>query len=188
MNIQPENGGIVMNISQHQLKVLILICLVTARCPLTIYTVNDIFGVCGISDINVADAIQELADLELITLHKDDDGITVIKITHNGDDVAETLKKDVSMSLRERVVAATGDAMAALCRNIGVTAETVKGSDFTEDEFTLRLALKDDDRTLMKIEMYTPTKFQAELMAQNFRDKTLEIYRTVLKALTESQM
>ncbi len=176
-----------MNISQHQIKVLILISLVTARCPLSVYTLNDIFGSCGISDINVADAVQELSDLELVTLYTDDDGETLVKITHNGDDVAETLKKDVSMSLRERIVAATGEAMAALCRDIGVTAETVKGSDFSSDEYTLRLALRDDDRVLLKIEMYTPTKFQADIMAQNFRDNTLEIYRTVLKALADSE-
>ena len=169
-------------ITDHQLKILILYVMKTARSPIPLSTIADILGICDINYFNMQQCITELIDQRHI-LRYDDENKAYAKMSSTGLDIVEILEKDVPLSLREKVSSVTALELARLRRNLSVSSSYREIIETRENSYELSLCLKDGNTILLELKMYTPTKLQAELIVKNFSDNPTETYKKILYSL-----
>ena len=175
-----------VNITDQQLQILILFFIRSAGTPVPEDTLADILGICNINCLNVQQCIAELSEAGHIA-RLEDDGKYYIKLSDTGIVIADTLKQQVPYTIRQHAAEVAISRLGELRRRLGCEAK-VQASQRADDlPFCVTLSIKDQDSPLMSLCMYTPTEFQAQLIADNFKKSPTDVYKRVVNALTESR-
>lgn len=147
-------------------------------------TLENILAICDANLFEIQLAIADLISMENIKEEIDGQDAYLL-ITEKGKLAVEPLKKDVPSSVRETAITRALVEMAQLRQAIAVEAEVVPVTTPYEQYYTCKLALKEDNRTMLRLELFTPTKIHAERIAKNFRGNPNDIYTQIIKILTQ---
>jgi len=172
-----------VNISNQQLKILILLTLKNTNCPVEISLLKDILGLGDINYFNINECIADAFKQNLI-FEKEDDGLKYIELTENGKLVAQSSEKEVPLSVRKKISAITMTEMLKLRKNMAINT-FIESVNFMPNAYYVNISLKDDNLELMNLKIFAPTKIQAELISKNFRDNSYSIYHSIIKNITE---
>ena len=170
-----------VNLSLHQIKVLVLYTVDGTPGPVPRHVVETALALCDANIFSIQEALHDLIKNENLTQKNDENEIPYLFLTPQGKSVIDVLTKDAPLSYREKALAYAAVEMTKLRTQIGVEA---KVSPINESEYTCDISLSDDGLSLLKISLYSPNKLQAEMMAERFRKKPLDVYRKVLQILT----
>jgi len=168
-----------VNVTEKQLKILILTALKSSGGTMPLEVLSDILSDCDINTFDVQCCISELCEASHISLFEDGDESFAV-ISDTGRHIAEELRTDAPFSLREKVIAKTGSEMARVRRNISVEADY---KAISENDYAVLLKLKDRELDLMALKMYAPTEFQAKMITENFTRDPYQTYKKILMAL-----
>ena len=168
-----------MTLNDHQMNVLTLFILHSAGCPLPVTTLVDIPALCDLNNFTMLDNIRHLEEKGHLTVISDG-GEEFVKITALGNETAQTLRKDIPLTVREQAMNAVAQEVAKLRRDLAVTVKTTEN----DEGFTMFAEFNDNGTILMRLEMFTPTKLQAEIMGQSFKNDPVGVYKKILESLT----
>ena len=168
--------------NEHTAKVMILYALKCAGGPLPTEVLSQILSQCGFG------VIGAMSELDTLTVNRhvsvlDDDGVSYAVLTKTGEDICETFSSELGTSMREKIMLTTAREVASLRKDLGVSSKTEQ----TENGYKVSVNLSDDEIPLMRLEMFAPTKAQADIMIGNFRDDPYAVYRAVLASMTNQR-
>jgi len=165
--------------NEHIAKVMILYSLKQAACPLPIDVLSQIVSQCGFGAIGALSELNGLSEQNHVNIIEDD-GVEYVVLTHSGEEICDNLATDLSPSLREKLMITTAREVAKLRKDLGVFSK----SEEVDGGFKLYFELNDDSTNLMHLEMFAPTKAQADIMIMNFREDPYAVYKSALQSLT----
>ena len=169
--------------NDQQIKMMILYSLWSAGCPIPTVTLGQILMECGIGTIGTMGELYDLAEKKHLSVIPDGD-IEYIVLQKTGTEIAKTLGRDLSPSVREKLMLITAREVAKLRKDLGVAASYEENED---GGYEVKVSLSDEGASLMDLKMFAPTMAQAELMTANFRDDPYKVYRDVLASMTKSR-
>ncbi|MBO5036879.1 MAG: DUF4364 family protein [Clostridia bacterium] len=169
--------------NEQQTKMMILYSLWSAGCPMPTVTLSQILGEFGIGAIGTTGEIYDLAEKKHITVIDDDD-VEYIVLQKTGQEIATTLGRDLSPSVREKLMLTTAREVAKLRKDLGVAA-SYEGKE--SGGYEVYVSLSDEGSALMDLKMFAPTRAQADIMIANFKDDPYKVYREVLASMTKSR-
>jgi len=127
----------------------------------------------------VSDAIVSLTQTDHIKLFEEKEDSYII--TDKGRDTAETLKTSLSLTVKERALAATIKMLSRFKNAKETKFETIKENDNTY----LSCSVIDGDLPFMTIKLLLSDEQQAELIKERFLDNPTEFYRLIIEKLTK---
>jgi len=171
------------NLSPHQIKVLVLNTVDYTPGPVPRYVIETALALSDVNIFAIQEALHDLLKNENLTEKYDEKNLPYLFLTPQGKSVIDTLKRDAPLSYREKCLAHAAVEMSKLRTEIGVEAQV---STINESEYCCELSLTDSGLPLMKLALYAPNKLQADLIAERYRKKPLDIYRKVLQIVTDT--
>lgn len=162
------------------IKFLILYLMARTEGPINFATLTDL-SMCdeGVDYFLFSQAVSELVDSEHLQLTDD-----FYSITEKGRKNGAVCETSLPFSVRQRCDRNLSQLNAKLRLEAQVRAE-IQARD--TNGFTVRLILDDHQDNLMTLELYSPTKEQADRLVASFRACPDQIYRTVLSSLSENK-
>ena len=172
-----------MTLNDHQMNVLTLFILHSAGCPLPVTTLVDIPALCDINNFTMLENIRHLEEKGQLKVISDGEN-EFVRITASGNEIAQTLRKDIPLTVREQAINAVAQEVAKLRRDLAVTVKTKEN----DEGHTMFAEFNDNGTILMRLEMFTPTRLQAELMGQRFKSDPVGVYKKILESLTKEPL
>ena len=167
----------------QQIKMMILFTLRSAGCPLPTDTITLILNECGIGQIGTSGELYDLKEKGHVELITDDDTEYAV-LQKTGIEIVTALGRDLSPTLREKIILATAKEVAKLRKDLGVSASCKERSDGGFDVF---FALTDEGAPLIELTMFAPTKAQADIMSSTFKDDPYRVYRDIIASLSKRE-
>ncbi|MBQ6172566.1 MAG: DUF4364 family protein [Clostridia bacterium] len=165
----------------QQIKMMILFALRSAGCPLPSVTIAQILNECGIGQIGTSGELYDLEEKGHVSLITDDDTEYAV-LQKTGTEIVTALGRDLSPTLREKIILATAKEVAKLRKDLGVSASCREKPD---GGFDVLFSLTDEGSPLMELTMYAPTKAQADIMISAFKDDPYRVYRDIITSLSK---
>lgn len=165
-----------INLTDYQIRATVLFAAGAAKAPIPKTAVFAIVSECGLNAFEAGDALEQLAKDGHIRIYQD--GAAFVQLSDEGKKLAEIAKNDIPAALRQKITAVAAEEIAKLRADLDVEC-------FIEpdgDGFLIRTGLRDGGQRLMSLQMYAPTKMQAQMMTENFKKDPLNAYRNVLAA------
>ena len=166
--------------NEQQIKMMILFSLASAGCPLPTETVSQILNEFDVGQIGTSGELFELREKGHIALITDEDTEYAV-LQRTGTEIVKNLGNDLSPTLREKLISATAKEVAKLRKDLGVSASCKERPD---GGFDVVFGLTDDGSSLMELKLFAPTKAQADIMSDNFREDPYSVYRKVIASLS----
>ncbi len=161
--------------THREIKILICCILATLDAPFRHDMLLDALTMEGmVNYFEAADAISELINAGHVS---ELDGRYVI--TSTGREIAELLRTDVPLTVREKVLA---KAARLFRRQVNLEQHHVEIMP-REDGFIVRGSISDFGSELFAVEVYAPNRLHAENIRDNFIDKGADIMRDALSRL-----
>lgn len=159
-------------------KFLILYLMARTEGAISFATLTDL-SMCddGVDYFMFSQAVSELVESEHLQVTDD-----LYSITEKGRKNGSVCESSLPFSVRQRCDRNLAKLNAKLRFEAQVRAEIQPRES---DGFTVRLILDDHQDNLMTLELYSPTREQADRLATSFRACPDQIYRTVLSALSD---
>ncbi len=126
----------------------------------------------------LADAVGEMEARQQI-VPVDDDGCVFV-ISDSGRDLAETLKDDLPLSIRQKGVRATLRTLARI-KHEGENKVTISKN---KNGYNVKCTIQEGDADLMTVSLLVPDKISAETIKQHFYDDPIRIYCAVVAEMT----
>ncbi len=171
-----------VNLSASQIKILALYTLRLSGGILPEEALIDILASCEVNGLMLTDAITSLVEDGHIRSYPDD-GTTYLRISDTGRVIATELDREVPVSLRVRVAERTVAEVAAQRNKASIDCHVEEH----DDGYTVNASLSDEGNTLFSFSVFTPTRFQADVIAKKFISTPLETYRNIISVLTEEK-
>jgi len=172
------------NLTLHQIKVLVLYTVEGTPGPVPRHVVETSLALCDANIFGIQEALHDLIENDNLTQRYDEDNVPYLFLTEQGRSVIEALRRDVPLSFREKALAFSAIEMTKLRTMIGVDAKVEKIPKGNGEDYSCTVSLSDAGESLMKVSLYAPNKLQADMMAERFRKKPLEVYQKILQILT----
>lgn len=169
--------------NEQQVKIMILFALWSAGCPIPKETLEQILTECGIGAIGTSSELYDLAANNHLNIISDD-GTDYVVLQKTGLEIVSTLGRDLSPSIREKLLLTTAREVASLRKDLCISASYTPKKN---GGFDVKVALSDEGSFLMDLTMFAPTTAQAEIMVANFREDPYRVYREVLASMTKSR-
>lgn len=160
------------------IKVLVLYLTARTAAPIDFATLTDL-SLCdeGVDYFLFAESVSELVESEHLSVDSE-----LYSITDKGRKNGSAWEESLPFSVRQRCDRNLAQLNARLRQAAQIRAEVTARPD---GGFTVRMALDDNEGSLMALELYSPTAERADALANAFRTQPEHIYRTVLNALTD---
>lgn len=171
-----------MTLSEHQKNILALFILYSAGCPFPTGAVLDIYALCGVNNFTVPDNIRFLeqnGNLSVVNDGREEYAV----LTAKGREVIEQLKKDIPLSVREKAAGEAALAVSKLRRDLAITVRVEE----KESGFSLFTEFNDNGTVLLRLELFMPTRLQAEIMGKRFREDPVGIYSEIIESLQKNR-
>jgi hypothetical protein len=165
----------------QQIKMMILFSLRSAGCPLPSSTVAQILNECGVGQLGTSGELYELRDRGHVALITDEDTEYAV-LQKTGIEIVDALGRDLSPTLREKLILTTAKEVAKLRKDLGISSSCKERSD---GGFDVYFALTDEGSPLFEVTMFAPTKAQADIMISGFRNDPYRVYRDVIASLSK---
>lgn len=169
-----------VNLSDEQLKVLILFALKSAVSPIPQSTLGEILGNCDINYFNIGPVLEEVIETNLVSRLKEEN-TTFLVLSDKGREIADILKGEISVALRQKVVYYTSLAIGKLRKDLSVETSVNQRLNNGLVEYVVNLKLKDDGADLMNLFLYSPTELQAEMIINAFKENPQTVYKKILE-------
>ena len=168
---------------EMHIKMMIMFALRSAGGMIPSDTVAQIIDECGIGQIRTAGELFELRDQGHISLITDD-GTEYAVLEKTGREIVSALGRDLSSSLREKIILTTAKEIAKLRKDLEIMASYKERHGGGYD---VCFTLKDEGEPLMDLKMYAPTTDQANIMITSFKNDPYRVYREVLASLSKKE-
>ena len=162
--------------SELDLKVLVLYIMSRTAAPITFLQLLDL-ALCdaGVDYFSLTQVVDHLVETEHLTL--EDQHYT---ITDKGRHNSRICESSLPYSVRRRCDDNLAKINAQLRRDAQVRGDLIPRPDGT---FTVSLALDDDAGSLLKLELLTPSRDQAQHLVNQFKFHPEQVYNGVINAL-----
>lgn len=127
----------------------------------------------------VQQAISELLEAGLIKMETVRN-VSLFQITDEGSDTLTYFGKKISSAIREDIDSFLADHKVELRNEISTPADYYKT---TEGDFAARCRVLERDSTLIDLTLTVPTEGQASAICTHWRDKSQEIYASIMRSL-----
>ena len=165
-----------INLSDEQLKILILFSLRSAVSPIPQSTLGEILGICDINYFNIVPVLDEVVENGLVGRYETEDGI-FLSLSEKGKEIAYVLRTQLPLALRQKVTYVTAIELQKLKKSLSVDTAVKQRLNNGVVEYVVELKLKDDGADIIDLSMYCPT----EMLAQSFRENADGIYKKILE-------
>ncbi len=170
-----ENGALY---KIEDVKILIIYTLTQINKPIPTRFLIDMFLNTDVVDyFTLSNALTDLASTGHIAEDKSE-GITVL--TRLGYEGAAELYTQLPIYVRERAVKGAVGLLAKVERESGVTTKT----SYNDNKYVTSCTLNDGEDMLIKIDLSIPTMEMAREIENKFKEKSAEIYKTVIEMLS----
>ncbi len=170
-----ENGALY---ELEDVKILVIYTLTQINRPIPTKYLIDMFLHTDVVDyFTLSQALIELKNTGHIAEDKTE-GITVL--TRLGYEGAAELYTQLPIYVRERAVKGAVGLLAKAEREAGVITKT----DYENNIYTTTCILKDGEDMLIKLELTMPSMEMAREIEKKFKEKSAEIYRTIIEKLS----
>ena len=157
-------------------KFLILYIMARVAAPIDFPTLTDLTMIDeGVDYFEFAEAVSELVETGHLTHQLD-----LYAITDKGRKNGSVCETSLPYSVRTKCSGKLAKLNAVLRRDAQVRTEVIAREDGTD---MLRLALNDDTGNLLTLELFCPSREQAENLAAGFRSRPEHIYNGILDLL-----
>ena len=167
---------------QDKLDIKFLVLYLTARTatPIDLPTLTDL-ALCdeGVDYFLLTQAISELVDSEHLLLEGER-----YSITEKGRKNGAAWEESLPFSVRQKCDDNLARLNAKLRRQAQIRTEVLERR---ESGFTVRMVLDDNEGNLMTLELYSPTRENAEQLAASFQNAPQVLYQTILENLRKDQ-
>ena len=170
-----------INLSSRQTQILCLLALRFAGGLLPETSLSDILTSNDCNALSVSEAIGSLVEDKHIT-RVDGESELFVKIETSGKVIAEQLKNDVPITVREKIAASAAEEIARQRSKASVDSSVSE----IGDGFQVNVSLRDDGITLMNLILYSPTRFQADMIVRSFSASPANVYKKIVSFLTET--
>lgn len=165
-----------------KLDIKFLVLYLTARtaAPIDLPTLTDL-ALCdeGVDYFLLTQAVAELVESEHLLLEHER-----YSITEKGRKNGAVWEESLPFSVRQKCDGNLAKLNDKLRQEAQIRAEVLERS---EGGFIVRMALDDSAGSLMALELYSPTRENAQQLAAAFREDPQKLYRAVLASLWEGQ-
>lgn len=163
------------------IKLLILYLTARAAAPLDLAALTDL-AMCdeGVDYFSFTQAVSELVESEHLLLEQD-----AYAITEKGRRNGSICEESLPFSVRQKCDRSLAQLNARLRQDAQIRAEILPRP---EGGFTTRMILDDHQGNLMTLELYSPTREQADRLSSSFRANHEGVYRAILTALLEGEI
>lgn len=161
--------------THREIKVLICCILATLDAPFRHQMIMDALTSEGM--VNYFEAADAISDLIALGHVAEVDGR--YQITDTGREIADLLRTDVPLSVRERVLEKSARLFR---RQINIEQHHVEIIE-RDNGYVVRGSISDFGSELFAVEVYAPNKLHAENIRDNFIDKGADVMRDALSRL-----
>lgn len=168
-----EPGGMT---DAYEIKILICYLLYVLKEPITKEQMDTVLqGNHLVNYFSYSSAYKELLKSGHIST-EERDGKQLLILNKFGRDTALLLKSSLPLSVRDKVVSAGMELIAEIKRD----KEREVLVEKTADGYMVRLRLHDGELELLQVSFFAPDAEQAELIRQQFTDRTAQIYQGIV--------
>ena len=161
--------------THREIKILICCILTTLDAPFKHDLLMDALTAEGmVNSFEAADAVSDLIDLGHVT-----ETSGKYQISDTGREIADLLRTDVPLTVRERVLAKSARLFR---RQVNIEQHHVEITE-RDGGFVVRGSIGDFGVELFAVEVYAPNRIHAENIKDNFIDKGADVMRDALSRL-----
>jgi len=162
------------------IKFLVLYILSRTEAPINFAILTDL-SLCdvGVDYFLFSQAVSELVESEHVLLEHD-----LYCITDKGRKNGAICEESLPYSIRKKCDRNISQLNAKLRLEAQIRTEVTPREN---GGFTVRLILDDNSDNLVTIDLYSPTREQADRFSDSFRNAPDYVYRSLLSSLTESE-
>ena len=172
-----EQGGLR---DRTQIRLLICYVLKAADQPVLREDILAILQRDGLVNyFEAGEAIAELCQNGNLTLNEAD-GKSMVRVTETGAKIADTLQRDLPLTVREKAVAAAVKILTRRRRE----SENAVNIEKTEHGYTVTCTVLDGRTELLTTRLLVSDRMQAELVENQFYEDPAGVYSGVISLLT----
>lgn len=162
------------------IKFLVLYLMARVEAPIDFTAMTDL-SMCdeGVDYFLFTQAVSELVESEHLNLDNE-----LYSITEKGRKNGAACESSLPYSVRQKCDRNISKLNALLRQAAQVRSEIIPCP--SNEGFTTRMILDDNEGNLMTLELYSPTQEQADKLSQSFRTNPEQVYRTILTALNNT--
>ncbi|MDO4289097.1 MAG: DUF4364 family protein [Eubacterium sp.] len=128
--------------------------------------------------------LDSLMDEEYIRLYTLEDGKQVVTITAQGQEALKILKHQIPAYTIEMLDLYIDQNRDRIFKEVKVTGDYVKNND---GDYQVQLRLHENNIVLMELSINTPSKSQSQLLVDNWKKDTQNLYTSIIKVLTQKK-
>ena len=132
------------------------------------------------------DALADLIEINYIEASKTNNDETRYGITGEGVQSIDYFDKHLSQDIRNKVNQYVIANRKSIKRDYETTANFFK--NLSNDEYTVKCALYEDDNMLMEVNLNVVSSAQARLVCNNWRKNITKVYGAILSSLTDTEI
>lgn len=180
-NYVKERFSLPISFTEEEMKILILFALKSAGGLLETEILCDVVASGDVNYISIKTVLAKVTESGLIKTYNNN-GIMLSILSPEADIVVRELKNKIPITVREKVASAASVAIAKMEKGFLVKASVSKPE--SNGFCTVKIELfNDDGKSLLKMEVLSPTEMQGEMMAKKFKDNPSFVYEKVISAL-----
>ncbi len=146
---------------------------------------NIVLENCNINFNDFQIALDNLVETDHVNTFLKDEKCRIYEITEKGNNLAEGLRDNVPVYIREPILESIKQVYLEERRKHAVQGEIIPLRD---DAFAAELKLFDDDKVqLMGLELFAGSRETAQKMADYFKNNYEEVYGKIMEIMNESQ-
>ena len=163
-------------------KLMILYMLNKVNFPLTNTQISDfMLGKDYTNYFSLQEALSDLQDLEYIQ-NENFRNVTQYKITKSGSSTVLLLDDQIPSAIKDDIILFLKSNKYELKNEVGTTANYLKNSS---RDFTVHCQVKEGKSNLVEININVPMEEQANVMCENWKGCSQEIYEFIMKKLLQ---